>query len=189
MKKRGVSARKTPFFSERPLASLAADIKMGLQMAPKNSAILFSSGRRESPGARDLVKNFALRERKGRAIAAHEAHATTLPSISLCLSRRRGAPSLSELLKGGWCFHKHESPKRRGQVSTDRSVVAALPLTTPRQVRKSSTDDSESRLRTEPLVYRELGALASRKSIRDELLSSTAHGGALCDGRLNSTAA
>lgn len=41
-----------------------------------------------------------------------------------------------------------------GRVLTDRSVITALPLTTPRQVRKSSTNDSESRLRTEPLVYR-----------------------------------
>ena len=34
-----------------------------------------------------------------------------------------------------------KSPSQKGWVSIDRSVVAALPSTTPRPVHKSSTDD------------------------------------------------
>lgn len=39
------------------------------------------------------------------------------------------------------------NPQAKGWVSTDRSVVTALPSTTPRQVPKSYTNDSESRHR------------------------------------------
>ena len=46
----------------------------------------------------------------------------------------------------------------KGRVSTDRSVETALPSTTPCQVRKSSTDNSEFRHRTEYTRGRPYGA-------------------------------
>ena len=53
------------------------------------------------------------------------------------------------------------NPQAEGWVSTDRSVVTALPSTTPRQVPKSSTDDSESRHRTFETHDRPLDAVPS----------------------------
>ena len=50
------------------------------------------------------------------------------------------------------------NPQAKGWVSTDRSVVTALPSTTPRQVPKSSTYDSESRHRIEKTHDRPLCA-------------------------------
>ena len=49
--------------------------------------------------------------------------------------------------------HEETNPRAKGWVSTDRSVVTALPSTTPRQVRKSSTDDSEHRHRSIELTH------------------------------------
>ena len=66
------------------------------------------------------------------------------------ISRRRGrdhqpvVPSLfpSDRCRGSDHLVAQTNPPVRGRVSADRSEEAAQPLTTPRLVRKSSTDDS-----------------------------------------------
>lgn len=49
--------------------------------------------------------------------------------------------------KGSSSAFRVTNPQAEGRVSTDRSVETALPDTTPRQVRKSSADNSEFRHR------------------------------------------
>lgn len=56
-----------------------------------------------------------------------------------------GRPSSSFTL--GSHLFEETNPQAKGRVSTDRSVETALPSTTPRQVRKSSADNSEFRHR------------------------------------------
>ena len=56
--------------------------------------------------------------------------------------RRRDPPIASRPFRGSDHLVAQTNPPVRGRVSADRSEEAAQPLTTPRLVRKSSTDDS-----------------------------------------------
>ena len=81
-------------------------------------------------GQRPLPKKGRRRPAPARRTAGTEARPSSRPPIA------------SRPFRGSDHLVAQTNPPVRGRVSADRSEEAAQPLTTPRLVRKSSTDDS-----------------------------------------------
>ncbi|KAI9631660.1 hypothetical protein KEM48_014631 [Puccinia striiformis f. sp. tritici PST-130] len=83
--------------------------------------------------------------RDGRPIATHGAGA---PRIGQCARPTRRTRPVGRAVHAsvslGVLSNRQDEPPRQRAVLTDRSVVTALPSTTPRPVLKSSADDSET---------------------------------------------
>lgn len=115
-------------------------------------------------GTADAVRHGAGRgdaaPSKERLYAARHNYTRSRGSYhNVRLARRRAAVHIyiflgtraalwNPLIGGRLVITQSRISQAEGRVLTDRSMKTALPLTTPRQVRKSSTNDSESRLRT-----------------------------------------